>query len=84
MEDQYGCAQGIARYGNCWCRISAVSLSTPNLKSCVLISLQHVGGDDNERRLFTFCPRWHIPGQSDVWTLRSELCAIAQANGQQR
>ena len=45
----------------------------------MLIPLQHVGGDDNERRLLPFCPRWRILGQPDIRTLRSSLCAIASS-----
>ena len=77
MEDQYGRTEGIARYSNRWCRISAVSRSAPDLKTCRLISLQHVGGNDNERRLLPFCPRRRIPGQPDVWTLCSPFCTVA-------
>ena len=77
MEDQYRCAKGTARHSDCWCWISAVSYPVSGLKMCMLISRQHVGGNDDERRLLPFCPRWHIPGQPDVWTSRSPLCAIA-------
>lgn len=52
-------------------------VGAPDRKIYMLISLQHVGGDDHERRLLPFCPRWHISGQPNVWTLRGPLCTIA-------
>ena len=48
-----------------------------DLKICMLIFRQHVGGNDDERRLFPFCSRRPIPGQPDVWTLRSPLFTIS-------
>ena len=54
-----------------------LSVAPQDLKSCLLIVLQHVGCDDQQRRLFPFCTWWHIPGQRIIRTLWSPLRTIA-------
>lgn len=69
-------SEGNARYTYRWRRISAVGRPAPNWNLCILISLQHGGGNDDERWLLLLCSRWHIPGQPNGWPLCSQLCAI--------